>query len=460
MGRFHDRFAEGRVGVHVAGDLFRRDVHPLCQGQFRQQFGHLGADHVGAEQLAALRIAEQLDESGGFIQPQGFAVGPEGELARLDLVAAFLGLRFGKAEGGHLRMAIGRSRHHLIVQGDRLDPGDVLRADDPLGGGDMSEHQLGGHVADRPDALDVRSHALVDLDRAAVVQCDADIFQAESLAVGFEADRQQGLIRLEGLLAAFAADLDFDAIVRGLDRFHPGVGHHLDSFALEGGEQLFAHFFVFEGDDVRQHLDDGDIDAVGVPDGGKLDADGAGADDDDGVGQVFLQDRLGVGDHLLAVDFHAGNHDRVRAGGHNDVVGAQSIGLPLFVGDFDGVGGDQLGLAHVDVDLVVLQQVADPLGQPLGDLAAALDRLGVIQFQVVEGEAKGAAAVMQQFGDVGVFEQRFGGDATHVQADAPDPLFFDHGGFQSQLGGADGGDIPARPGANHNDIIVAHINSF
>ena len=48
MRRFHDHFGERRVGVHVAGDLGRGQFHQVRQGQFGQQFGHFGADHVRA----------------------------------------------------------------------------------------------------------------------------------------------------------------------------------------------------------------------------------------------------------------------------------------------------------------------------------------------------------------------------------------------------------------------------
>jgi len=52
------------------------------------------------------------------------------------------------------------------------------------------------------------------------------------------------------------------------------------------GEALFqrlADFGVLDGQDVRQHFDDGDLGAVGVEEVRELDADGTGADDDDAL---------------------------------------------------------------------------------------------------------------------------------------------------------------------------------
>ena len=58
---------------------------------------------------------------------------------------------------------------------------------------------------------------------------------------------------------------------------------------------------------------------------------------------------------------------------------------------------------------------------------------------------------------VGGMQERFGRDAAHVQAGAAQrfaPL--DAGGFQAQLGATNGGNIAARTGANHDDIIAGH----
>ena len=65
---------------------------------------------------------------------------------------------------------------------------------------------------------------------------------------------------------------------------------------------------ILQRHDARQHLDDGHIHAVGIPDGGKLHADGARADDDHGFGQLLLQDGFQVGDDLLAVHLPGAGH--------------------------------------------------------------------------------------------------------------------------------------------------------
>ena len=56
------------------------EVPLLGQGQLGQQLGDVGADQVAAEQLAVLRVAEQLDEPDGVAEAVRFAVGHEREL--------------------------------------------------------------------------------------------------------------------------------------------------------------------------------------------------------------------------------------------------------------------------------------------------------------------------------------------------------------------------------------------
>jgi len=68
----------------------------------------------------------------------------------------------------------------------------------------------------------------------------------------------------------------------------------------------------------------------------------------------------------------------------------------------------------------------------------------VIQLQVVERKAKVFAA-LEQLGDLGVAEQGFGWDAAPVQTDASEVLALDDRCFQSELGGADRGNVPTRP---------------
>ena len=63
VGGFHEDFAQGGVGMDVAGDLGGGDLHELGQAHFRQQFGHVWADQVRAQNFAVFGVGDDLDKA-------------------------------------------------------------------------------------------------------------------------------------------------------------------------------------------------------------------------------------------------------------------------------------------------------------------------------------------------------------------------------------------------------------
>src|SRR5947207_15841183 len=61
-----------------------------------------------------------------------------------------------------------------------------------------------------------------------------------------------------------------------------------------------------------------------------------------------------------------------------------------------------------------------------------------------------------------VLEQRLRRNASPQQTGAAERfLFFDDGDCESQLGGADGGDVPAGTGADHDDVVfIWHVSAL
>ena len=123
-------------------------------------------------------------------------------------------------------------------------------------------------------------HLFVDLDKSALADFDADFFQPQPFGIGTEADRHQRLFRFEHFGLAVSGYRDFDTRLRRFDRLDLVPGQSLDAALLEGLFQFGADLLILQRHDARQHLDDGHIHAVGIPDGGKLHADRARADDD------------------------------------------------------------------------------------------------------------------------------------------------------------------------------------
>src|SRR5262245_8762637 len=66
------------------------------------QFGHLGTDHMGAEELAALGIENRLDQALILAERDGLAVADKGEAADFDGAPLLLGGLFGQSVAGGL----------------------------------------------------------------------------------------------------------------------------------------------------------------------------------------------------------------------------------------------------------------------------------------------------------------------------------------------------------------------
>ena len=116
-----------------------------------------------------------------------FAVGKGVEDSNADVVALFTGLRFGQAEAGNLRVAVGSAGHIHVVHRLGFHAHDVLHGGDCLGRGYMGQRHLAGDVADGVDARRaIGSQELVNGD-ACAVNGNARGIQPQLLHVGLYA---------------------------------------------------------------------------------------------------------------------------------------------------------------------------------------------------------------------------------------------------------------------------------
>src|SRR3546814_4532533 len=105
----------------------------------------------------------------GFAERDGLAVADEGEAADFHLIARLLGLLFGEADAGDLRMAVGAAGDLLLLHRvDVVEAGDLLDADDALVLGLVGQHRRAGDVADGVDAGLPRAAVAIHLDDAAL----------------------------------------------------------------------------------------------------------------------------------------------------------------------------------------------------------------------------------------------------------------------------------------------------
>ena len=165
----------------------------------------------------------------------------------------------------------------------------------------------------------------------------------------------------------------------------PCPRHNVDALSPQGPLQQLAYLRVLVGQQLRHHLNDGHVDAIGVVDRCKLDAYGASAEDHGIGGQIRLLQGLAAGDDDLLVDGQNGEGTGPGARGDDNVFG----GYHSIVGGYpNAVGVDEAGFADHVVDAVLPQQMGDAAHHPVDDAAAALDGLGVVDGEVIEGHAE------------------------------------------------------------------------
>src|SRR6516225_8100722 len=182
---------------------------------------------------------------------------------------------------------------------------------------------------------------------------------------------------------------------------------------------------------IWQYLDHGHLDAEGAVERGELDPDCARTDDQQRLRHALGHYGLEIGPDQLFVGFEPGQHAWPRAGGDDDVLGLIGPGPERA---FRRLGRARLHrhlarrvdhrLAPDHGDLVLAHQKADAVVEPLGYRARALDHGGriVSHFLGRETVVVGMLHVME---DLGRAQQRLGGDATPVEADAAEIVALD-----------------------------------
>ncbi len=422
------------------------------------QFGHFGADHVRAEQLAGFLVEDHLDQTLVFAERNRLAVADERETADTDFVTAFLGLRFGQADGRDLRLAISAARDQVLLHRMRMQALDRLDTDHAFMLRLVRQHRRACNVADGIDAGHIGLAMTVDHHTAAV-GLDAELLQPEALDVADHADGGDHPLDLDGLRLALAiVERRHHAVGLFLKLGHLGAAEDLDALLLErlAGER--RDLGVLDRQHLRQHLDHRHLRTHGAVERRELDADRAGADHQQRLRHLLRHHRLEIGPDQLLVRLKAREHPRPRAGGQDDVLGLIAAGAKRPLRRLDTghlhrelAGGIDHSLAPDHGDLVLLHQEADAVIHALGDAARALHHgLGIVGDVV--GRQPVVLGMLHVMVDFRGAQQRLGGNAAPVQADAAEMLLLDDRGLEAELGRANGRDIATGPRADDDDV--------
>src|SRR6476660_7246305 len=78
---FAHHLRKRRVWEDGAHQVFLGGLQLHGDDEALDELGNLGADHVGADQLAGARVEDGFDETVALAQRQGFAIGAEGKPA-------------------------------------------------------------------------------------------------------------------------------------------------------------------------------------------------------------------------------------------------------------------------------------------------------------------------------------------------------------------------------------------
>ena len=200
-----------------------------------------------------------------------------------------------------LGVRVGDPRDAGLVDGARVEAGDVLGDEDALLEAAVGQLEAGDDVADGVHALDVGAAALVG-EHEAALHGDALLLVAEPLGGGTAADGDQQQLGLDDVAAL---DGHGHAGVGVLDALERRAGAEVDLALAERPLERLGRRLVLDGHEPGECLDDGDLGAEAGPHARELAADDAAAEHDDRLGHpVEAQGVLG-GEHPLAVDLEA-----------------------------------------------------------------------------------------------------------------------------------------------------------
>src|SRR5579863_1137617 len=311
-------------------------------------------------------------------------------------------------------------------------------------------------VTDGVDAGFGGLHPGIGLDEFAV-GLDFGAFEADVLSAGFAADGDQNLFSFDFLLLAFGGDGDGDSGFRFFYFVDFRADVEIDAaLAIDAGE-FFRDFFVFDGNEARQHFDNRHFAIEGAIDGGELDSDGSGADNHQGLGKILQAEDFDVGEDAVA-GLKAGDHAGFGAG-REDYIFRFDVASFVVVHDFDGEyavlrGAGELAIAFQGLNVIFLHQEVEAFGVLGDDLVLAILDRGPVELAGIDAFDAVFLGFFQMIPEFGVEKQSLGRDATHVQTGAAEEsVFLNERGFQAVLAGADCSGVSGRSAADDSDVV-------
>lgn len=147
-----------------------------------------------------------------------------------------------------------------------------------------------------------------------------------------------------------------------------------------------------------------------------LETDDTTTDDDHLLGDLSEGESTSAGNDALLVDSETGEVSSFGTSGDEDVLSAQGLLTTIVEGNVDGVGIDERAGTLDVVNTVLLEEELDTLGETLDGLVLGLHHLGEVELDIADFDTALLGVVENLVVEVGVVEERLGGNAADVQA--------------------------------------------
>ena len=157
-------------------------------------------------------------------------------------------------------------------------------------------------------------------------------------------------------------------------------------------------------------------------------------------------------DNARQIDAGNVRHDRLRTGSDNDIL-CPEIFLAVLSHHFDGLFPADSRLSFDKSNVIFIKQLLD-----LAPVTAHRTLLVILHFCEIEGDKIGRDTefipVLHHGKNVGRVQQRLGGNAAPVDADAAQLVLIHHGHLHAEGCAFDGRRVAARPCSDNHQIII------
>ena len=415
-----------------------------------------GADDMRAEDAVCFLVGDQLDEAFAREDGLGTGVAHKAEFADLIGAARFFQLLFGGTDIGNLGVGIDHAGDHAIVHVAMFACHDLC-CGHAFVFGLMRQHRAFNDVADSVDAFDRGFPGVAYRDLAAFGQLDPQTFKAQTVVERLAAGGDENDIGVQRVFAVILAQLvgHLGFGLGGFGALNGSAHDKVDALLFQDTHKVLLDFAIHAGGDRIEIFDNRHLGPQTRVDRAEFEPDDARADHDQLFRDLVQRQRAGGGDDDLFVNLDTGKGRGFGPCGDDDVLGLVDLVTDLDLASF-GDGGP----AFDPVDLVLLEQELDPLGVGVDRVLFVGLHLRPIDRRAFALEAHIGKVVFGFVQHMRGMQQRLGRDTADVQAGAAQRLAaLDTGGFEAQLGAADGGYIAAGAGADDDDIVAGHGRS-